>query len=508
MRWHSLPLKRLIVTAVAIALLTYAAWSSYVWRRADKVVPTRSYQLQADQAYEWQAIGGDWKIADNVIRNYSGERGAKLLIGSHGWRNYTLNADTRFDGVGADMGVVVRSNTEMEGVDTYNGYYVGLRTVDGTIVIGRSNFGWIEARPLPMPGGVRPAVWYHLRVTAYKCNIAASVENLDTLQTAWIAFEERSCVETGRIGVRSLNAGGAWRNISVAPAGLSDYEALKQKASFVERPEVPPGPPWWTPWHVTMLFSTVLALAMLSQAIYFRVQEWKARTITLERERLAHQIHDTMAQSFAGIGYQIQGIRSSLVRSEHLDSRHVADQLGTAYQLIRSCHEEASRTISMLTPSSPLLQQNLLSALEETARKIAGDNISTSSELRGNPPPLSLRLTDALLHIGQEAIANAVGHANPTVITITLAYDGACAELVITDNGRGFNYASGSAGFGILGMQKRARDVSGVFQILSTLEHGTQVRVKARVQQNRLRERAIAIVMKLFHANPASSDAQ
>jgi signal transduction histidine kinase len=505
-RWHALPLKRLIATAVAGVLLTYGAWSVHPWHRANKAVPTRSYQLQAAQAHEWQAIGGDWKIADNIIRNYSGERGAKLLVGSHGWENYTLNADMRFDGVGADMGVVVRSNTEMEGVDTYNGYYVGLRTVDGTIVIGRSNFGWIEARPLPMPGGVRPAVWYRLRVTAYKCNIAASVQNLDTLQTAWMAFEERSCVETGRVGVRSLNAGGAWRNISIAPAGRSDYEALRQHADFVERPEIPPGPPWWTPWHVGALFFAVLALALLSQGIYFRVQEWKACTITLERERLAHQIHDTMAQSFAGIGYQIQGIRSNLVRSEHFDAHLVAGQLGTAYQLIRSCHEEASRTISMLSASSPHLQQNLVSALEETARKIAGDDIRTIAELRGNPPPLSLRLTDALLHIGQQAIANAVSHANPAVLTISFAYDGVFVELIIGDDGRGFNYTSSSAGFGILGMQKRARDVSGVFQILSTPENGTQVRVKVKVQQDRLRERILSAIMKIFQGNPAGSD--
>jgi signal transduction histidine kinase len=507
-QFHASPRKLLIAIGVAGVLLACGFWSSHVWLRAHNVVPTRVYQLQESNATEWQAVGGNWKIANNVIRNESDERGAKLLAGSHRWRNYSLNADMRFDGSEADMGVIVRSNTEMRGTDTYDGYYVGLRTLDRTVVIGRSSFGWIEARPQLMPGGVRPGVWYRLHVVAYGCNIAASVQNLDTLQTAWMAFEEQSCVASGRIGVRSLNDNATWRNISVAPAARSDYEAVEQHAPFVGRPEPPAGPPWWTPWHVSMLFSAVLALAMLGQLIYFRVQEWNARTLTLERERLAHQIHDTMAQSFAGIGYQIQGIRSNLVRSEHLDSRRVADQLGTAYQLIRSCHQEASRTISMLTASSPILQQNLLGALQETARKLAGDNIRSIVELRGNAPPLSLRLADAFLHIGQEAIANAVSHANPTVLTLSLAYDGAFAELIVADDGRGFDYNARSAGFGILGMQKRARDVSGVLQILSTPNRGTQVRVKAKVQQDRFRDRIYASIVKMLQGSPASSDAQ
>ena len=441
---------------------------------------------------EWQAVGGTWEIADGVIRNNSAERGAKLLTGSSAWRNYTLNADIRFDGEGADMGIVIRSNDEQEGVDTYNGYFVGLRNLDGTVVIGRSDYGWMEARPLPIPGGVHPSVWYRMRVTAYECNIAASVQNLTTFQTAWIAFEERSCVETGRIGLRSLNPGGSWRNISVTGAGRNDYLELQRHAAFVERPEVPAGPPWWTPWHVGMLFAVALALALLTQLIYFRIQRWKTYTIMQERERLAHEIHDTMAQSFAGVGYQIQGIRSSVIRGDHQDSRHIADQLSVAYQLIRRCHAEASRTIAMLGSSAPLIQQNLLETLAQTARKIAGDKIKIITELQGSFAPLNLRLADALLHIGQEAIANAVSHSDLTILTITLSYQGSNVELVVEDNGKGFEYSSQTAGFGILGMQKRARDVAANLQILSTPGKGTQVRVEAMRRQEKLRKRILA----------------
>ncbi|MGC2404113.1 MAG: histidine kinase dimerization/phosphoacceptor domain-containing protein, partial [Acidobacteriaceae bacterium] len=313
-------------------------------------MPRHSFALLQGEPGEFRAIGGQWDFGDGFVMSKSYERGAKLVAGSSEWANYTLRSDMRFDAVAADMGLILRSNDETEGTDAYNGYFVGLRSLDGTLVIGRANYGaWVEARPIPVPGGFSPYVWYRMQVTAYGCHIAASVQNLKTLETSWLAFEERYCVKQGRIGVRSLNANGMWRNVSVAPATWADYLEMKQHTQSVEQLVVFTGPPWWTPWHIGMLFVGVLAAALLAQLIYFRIQQWKALAITQERERLAHEIHDTMAQSFAGVGYQIQGIRRSVMRSRHKDSPIIAEQLSVAYQLVRKCHEEASRTISMFS---------------------------------------------------------------------------------------------------------------------------------------------------------------
>jgi signal transduction histidine kinase len=471
--------------------------------RADSAVPSHSYQFQAGKMNEWKAVGGNWQINNGVIFNNSYERGSKLLTGSSTWGNYRVNADIQFENDNADLGVIIRSNSEKkEGSDTYNGYYIGLRTLDGALVIGRSAFGWSEARPVSMPGGFRPSVWYRLRVAAYGCNIAASAQNLTTLQTAWIAFEEPSCLETGHIGLRSLNASGVFRNVSVAGAGWNDYMELRQHATSVERPEVLPGPPWWTPWHVGMLFIATLALALLTQQALFRMQRWKAYTIMQERERLANQIHDTMAQSFAGVGYQIQGIRRSVLRGGHLDQGQIANRLNDAYQLVRSCHKEASRSVSMLVPSSPLIQRNLLAALAETAHKIAGDQIGVVTSFHGNPTPLNLRLADALLRIGQEAIANAVAHSNLTTLTISLIYEENSVELVVEDDGCGFEPWLETAGFGIPGMQKRTREMAGTLQILSTPLHGTQVRIKAGLKKEKPVKRIFALFKKGVLSTP------
>ncbi|WP_263357077.1 family 16 glycoside hydrolase [Acidicapsa ligni] len=502
MRWPDKASRQLLAVSLILAGLAIAAWSWFHWRHADSAVPMQSFDLQAARLDEWKAYGGSWNIADGAIHSNSYERGAKLLAGSKNWDNYTLNADMRFDGVAADMGVIIRSNDESRGVDSYNGYFIGLRSLDGTLMIGHSNYAWGEARPVLVPGGVHPSIWYRMRVTAYGCNIAVSAQNLTTNQTAWLAFQERSCVKSGRIGLRSLNANAMWRNISVTPAGWNDYQALRQHVDSVEQLVILDGPPWWTPWHVGMLFAAALALALLTQLIYFRVQQWKAFTITRERERLAHEIHDTMAQSFAGVGYQIQGIRRSVVRDDLQDTRHIADQLSVAYQLVRRCHEEASRTIAMLSSSSPLAQENLLGALANTARKIAGDQIKTNTELIGSSTPLNLRLADALLHIGQEAIANAVGHSDPTVLTITLTFEKDDVELTLRDNGQGFDYCPATAGFGILGMQKRARDILGTFNIMSMPGQGTVVSVRARLQEANRRLRLVAMVKEWFVKTP------
>jgi signal transduction histidine kinase len=210
-----------------------------------------------------------------------------------------------------------------------------------------------------------------------------------------------------------------------------------------------------------------------------------------------------MAQSFAGIAFQIQGIRSGVLRSDDLDYRHIADQLSVAYQLIRNCHEEASRTIAMLASSSPHMQQGLLGVLSDTAQKIAGDQIAINVEQHGNAIPLNLRLADALVNIGREAIANAVSHADPTVLAISLTFEGRNIELVVEDDGRGFGYTAESAGFGILGMQKRAHDIAGTLHIASVPGRGTQIRVAAKVQRDSLQTRVLASIKEIFQRTPA-----
>jgi signal transduction histidine kinase len=494
---------KLLALALAVTGLALAAWFWLHRRRVETAVPAHAYVLKPANMSEWTRFGGSWEIADDAVKSDSYERGAKLLAGSKYWSNYTVSTDIWFNGPAADMGVVIRTNDETRGVDSYNGYFVGLRSLDGTLVLGKASYAWLEALPVVMPGGIRPFTWYRLRVTAYGCSLAASVTNLSTQQSAWIAYSEHFCIKSGRFGLRTLNANAEWRNINVQPATWDDYRELERHAAYVQHPIIVNGPPWWTPWHVSMLFVGVLTAALLMQLAYFRFTSWKTNTINRERERLAHEIHDTMAQGFAGIGYQIQGIRTSIVRGEFAEPLGIAEQLNVAYQLVRSCHEEASRTIALLGMASPQIQHDLLGALAEVARKTARNKVETVAELRGDPIPLNLRLADALLHIGREAIANALNHGDPTVLKIVLKFADDTVELVIEDNGRGFQYAKEMEGFGILGMQKRARGIGSVVQISSTPGAGTEVRVKATLQDSRLLSRFIPGMKRWLKGSPS-----
>lgn len=467
---------------VAVFAVAVEIWLQ-VHARLSAHMPYRVYTLQPSQAGEWQAMGGNWQFHDGIVQSRHGDdRSAKLLAGSPEWRNYTLTADLQFRSERGDIGLIFRSEDEQKGTDAYNGYYVGLRSDGGTLIIGRSNYGWVEARPVPLPGGFQALHWYRLRITGYGCNIAANVENLDTAQTAWVAFEDRSCVQNGRIGLRSVDVDGAWRNVTVGPATQADYLAMRQHTDEVEQPIVLTGPPWWTPWHLGEVFLCTLAAALLLQLAFHRFQQWKADAILEERQRLAHDIHDTMAQNFAGLGYHIQGIRSGVLRGSYKEPQQVAEQLGLAYQLIRRCHTEASETIQMLGSSALSEQQELSITLAEAASRIASSHIVVDRRITGAPLKLSLRLADALQHIGREAIANAVTHSALSQLSITVHYEPRRVELIVRDNGKGFLCGPEPRGFGLAGMQKRARDVRATLVITSDLGTGTEVRVCSEVR--------------------------
>ena len=192
-----------------------------------------------NSADEWTMIGGAWQINNGAVFNRSDERGAKIVTGSKRWSNYQLRADLQLIGHEGDVGVMVRVGDEELGIDSYNGYYIGLRSLDSALVIGRADHGWVEALPIAMKGGVQISVWYSLRVVIVGCNIGAVATNIATGDTTWAAFHEDSCVARGKIGLRSMSTGGAWRNIAVTQATEADWLAIRRHAAFVGEPIYP-----------------------------------------------------------------------------------------------------------------------------------------------------------------------------------------------------------------------------------------------------------------------------
>ena len=240
--------------------------------------------------------------------------------------------------------------------------------------------------------------------------------------------------------------------------------------------EVLEGPPWWNTTHIieVVIGTLLLSLAVVTGLIL--VERWRMQAVLDERQRLAHEMHDTLAQSFAGLGFQLQAIRDDVE-----DGTDIMPQLEVAQGMVRNSHEEARRSISALRPEH-VESIGLLSALEECARRMTCQGSSTieiKSHVLGNLQNIPLRVSDTLLRIGYEAIANVVRHAHCSQLTISLLYGRSNIEMIIEDNGMGFIVSSESAGFGIRGMHKRADSIAAQFRVDSAPGSGTAVHVVA-----------------------------
>ncbi len=238
--------------------------------------------------------------------------------------------------------------------------------------------------------------------------------------------------------------------------------------------EVLEGPPWWSARHIVIAIITFLLLILAVQTLNNYIERWRLIAVLDERQRLAHEMHDTLAQSFAGIGYQLQAIR------DEIDDRGAIDrELQLASSLVRRSHEEAKRSIAALRPEL-LESAGLLHALEQSAKSmVAGGGIRISTFTSGEAHSIPVRISDTLFRIGQESLANAVRHASPTTLLISLVFGESDLQLLVEDNGRGFLADPDSAGFGIRGMRKRADSISAEIDIHSVPGRGTAVRVIA-----------------------------
>ncbi|MEO8737826.1 MAG: sensor histidine kinase [Edaphobacter sp.] len=279
-------------------------------------------------------------------------------------------------------------------------------------------------------------------------------------------------------GISVLEVEGTW-NYGASGASAIRYKLLLRSSKDVEvvRP-----PSWWTARHTFYIAAilAVLALAFLCQVIYSRVKQWRVEAVHEERERLAHEIHDTLAQSFAGIGFQLQAIRKAIPH----EIPRLQKQVDLACELVRHSHTEARRSLGP-PPQDSYEEVDLLPFLQQSARKMVEDGpVEVSTSESGSPRPLSPQIADTLLRIGQESIANAVRHADPDRIQISLHWDENTVRLIIEDDGIGFVKHGELLGFGLRGMRKRAAAIGAKLEIESQPGEGTRVEVTAMLPPN------------------------
>jgi signal transduction histidine kinase len=229
---------------------------------------------------------------------------------------------------------------------------------------------------------------------------------------------------------------------------------------------------------VVGLILGLLTFSLGIQLTYTSVKRSRLRAVMEERERLAMEMHDTLAQSFAGLGFQLEALSGQVEPDSPMHK-----QLESTVDMVRSGHAEARRNIAAMRPGS-MEQMGLATALEQAAKTIVQDGpISIQMSVRGEVKQIPLRIGDTLFRIGQEAIANAVRHAHPRTIQLRLVYGRPSIKLTIRDDGDGFFPQGETAGFGIRGMKRRADAIAATLRIRSSPGHGTSVAVRAVLPQ-------------------------
>jgi signal transduction histidine kinase len=197
--------------------------------------------------------------------------------------------------------------------------------------------------------------------------------------------------------------------------------------------------------------------------------------VTEERQRLAGEIHDTLAQGLTGIIAQLEAAEHTRQDSGEL-SRHLAQ----AATLARSSLTEARRSVRALRPGQ-LEEASLPEALTELARDWSGQTAVTARlDTTGTPARAAAGVEAALFRTAQEALSNVAKHARAGRVQLTLSYTGDTLLLDVADDGTGFDPAAtrpadGSGGYGLAGMEQRLARVGGTLTIESAPGQGTTV---------------------------------
>lgn len=205
-------------------------------------------------------------------------------------------------------------------------------------------------------------------------------------------------------------------------------------------------------------------------------EQTQQAAIVAERNRMAREMHDTLAQGFTGIVVQLEAAEDVLNASPAEAARHLA----RARTLARESLGEARRSVYALRPQL-LEHRPLATALRDSTRALTeGTPLAVTFNLPETRPTISPEAEADLLRIAQESVTNVLKHANARTLKLSAYTAEITLTLEIADDGCGFdaNHVKPTAtgGLGLLGLRERAARHNGTLEILSEVGQGTTVR--------------------------------
>jgi len=232
-------------------------------------------------------------------------------------------------------------------------------------------------------------------------------------------------------------------------------------------------------YQTRWFYLAVAAALVLFVAVLWRLRVQRVRRqfalVLAERIRMSRAIHDTLLQGLAGLALQVDDLSHTLEGTEPERAR------GRVLKIRKQVEEymrEARQSIWDLR-SPRLASSDLPRALKEAGeRAIDGKPVQFDFVVKGTPHRCPPVIEEQLLHIGQEAMNNAVQHGGASRVGVEIAYDDDHTRLRVSDDGCGFD-TTGATDFqghyGLISMRERAEQVKGRVVIESAPGHGTRV---------------------------------
>jgi len=193
-----------------------------------------------------------------------------------------------------------------------------------------------------------------------------------------------------------------------------------------------------------------------------------------ERQRMAREIHDTIAQGLTGVITQIEAINQSWD-----DEPEVRRRLDIAVDLARDSLDEARRSVQDIRPAS-LEESRLPDALADVAQRWSETSgVEVQVHTTGDRRRLRPEVEVTLLRAAQEGLVNIAKHATASRAGVTLAFMDDAVALDIRDDGTGFDTTRTTKrqSFGLTAMRQRVENTHGVMHVESTPGHGTAISV-------------------------------
>ncbi len=261
--------------------------------------------------------------------------------------------------------------------------------------------------------------------------------------------------------VQAANNDGVWSTTSAA-------------LSFELRPHF-----YQTLWFYFLLLIVTAAtiFALLRGRLRRAQREFQA--VLGERSRIAREIHDTLAQGYAGVSVQLE-VLAELLRQHKIDD--AAGQLDKARDTVRHGLADARQSIWALR-TQDAAETTLPVKLRRMAEAAEGNGLTAEFSLFGAYRVLPPETEKEIARVAQEAIHNVKKHAGATRVSVQLEYGTESIALEVRDNGRG-GASERTAGparghFGLTGMKERAAAIGGTLEVMSAPGEGTTVRLNA-----------------------------